>query len=211
MKKDLIEKIRTTLELYPSIGENDIRSLMILVRKCLERMPESERSQYLVLNLFCNWAVHTKITQSTTGLRILARINDILVKVKDINDLPKEMSDAIGFAALYSEFKLFFKQEGIAYDMSDKNIWRCIIIHLIEIIYDVPIAFPHVTQLKNTAKKIYNQIKQHPIKPGFGVISITLSKVDNSVYGINKTGSIICLKVLTENTTTIVIPLRIEL
>lgn len=214
MEKDLITKIQNLLNQGSRISEDEVRSLMILIRKRLELEPEPSRVQYSTLNLFCNWAAHTEITQSLTGLRVLGRINDALVRVKGSTDLKKiqmEIARAIGFNTLYSEIVLFFKNVGVTHSLSDKTIWGVILGHLIEIIRDVPLAFPTVGQLKGAAQKIYKQIAQNPIKPGAGAILIKLSMVNYDRLGAKGLGDIMCLLVRTEDTTTVVVPLKVEL
>ena len=214
MRKDLIAKIQSLLKQSSNISEDQVRSLMILVRKRLELMTEKDRIQYLTLNLFCNWTAHTAITQSVSGLRILSRVNTALVKVKDSVDtdvILTKMAKAVGFDTLYSEFLLFLKNNGVSHCLTDKVVWKCFVDHLIEIIRDVPIAFPPVSQLRRSAKKIYDQITKNPIKPGAGVISITLSRVDYGALGVKNAGMMMCLLVRTEDTTTTVVPLKIKL
>ncbi len=114
MKNDLLDKTRLLLE-QQSLSENDVRSLMILIRKQLELMSEGESTQYLTLNLFCNWVAHTEITQSLPGLRILARVNDALVQNKeaDTDQLQLEVSKAMGLEVLRRELLALLAYEGI--------------------------------------------------------------------------------------------------
>jgi hypothetical protein len=214
MEKDLIIKIQNLLNQGSRISEDEVRSLMILIRKRLELEPEPSRVQYSTLNLFCNWAAHTEITQSLTGLRILGRINDALVRFRgstDMNQLQMEISRGIGFDTLYSEIVLFFQNVGVTHSLSDKTIWAVFLRHLIEIIRDVPLAFPPVGQLKGAAQKIYSEIAQNPIKPGAGVILINLSMVNYDRFGAKGLGKRMCLLIRMEDTTTVMVPLRIEL
>jgi len=127
MEKDLITKIRNTVAKNKNWEEADVRSLMILVRKLLDNMLQSDQKLYLTIRLFSNWVAHIKITQSNTGLRILSAINNALVSVKDSVDavaMQTKMSQAIGFPALRKEMKLFFGHIGVD-DMlvSDNNMW----------------------------------------------------------------------------------------
>jgi len=155
MERDLLLKIQKILNRGTEVSEDEVRSLMILVRKRLEFEADATRSQYLTLNLFCNWAAHTKITQSITGLRVLARINDALVKSKNSPgaEVQADVSRAIGFDVLRSEFGLFLHTFGIKHKLSDKRIWAVFLAHLIEIIQDVPLAFPPVSKLQKGAEQ----------------------------------------------------------
>ncbi|MFH1070066.1 MAG: hypothetical protein V1794_10655 [Candidatus Glassbacteria bacterium] len=214
MEKNIIEKIQSILNQETDISEDQTRSLMILLRKCMELMSEAEKTQYATLNLFCNWSAHIAITQSITGLRTLRCINDALVRVKDYTDLEQiqsEMSEAIGFNKLLSEFIQLFDELGLKHQFTDKRVWGKILGNIIEIIRDVPLSFPTITKLKKTALKIYTEIAKNPIKPGAGVVLIKISKIDYSALGVKNSGEILCLLITTEDTIKIVIPLVIKI
>lgn len=208
---NLVEKIQRLVSLGSQISEDEVRSLMILLRKQLELSDDNERSQYSTVNLFCNWCAHTEITQSLSGLRILGRINDVLVKVKTshTDEVRNQLSQEVGFDIFHSELILFLDKLGIRHQLSEMKNWEPFLAHIIEIIRDVPLAFPSVGKLSKSARKIYEKIVQNPIKPGAGVILITLSKVDYGSLGVKGLGEIMCLLMHTEDTTTIVVPLEI--
>jgi hypothetical protein len=206
MKRDLLLKIQKILDRDSQVTEDEVRSVMILVRKLLEVV--SDRAQYLTLNLFCNWAVHTKITQSITGLKVLARLNDALVKSKNANgnEAQAVISQSIAFDMLYSELMLFLRNNGVPHKLADRLVWERFLRHLIEIVRDVPLAFPPIAKLKGTSQTIYKQIVQKPIKPGAGVVSIRLSNVDYGALGAKGIGEILCLIMQLEDSTQIVVP-----
>lgn len=185
---------------------------MVLIRKLLDKMP-SDQDSYLIIRLFCNWIAHIEITNSNTGLRMLAEINDTLVDVKKegTTEVQHKMSQVIGYPALRKELKSFFNQIGVEDTLvADNNVWAIFITYIIEIIRDVPLSFPSLSKLDRTKQKIYQKIAQNPIKPGAGVISIQISQVDYSALGAKEVGKKMCLLVRTEDTTTIVIPLVID-
>ena len=214
MDDDLIKKIRATIIKNKQINEADVRSLMILVRKLLDKMPRSNQDLYLLIRLFCNWVAHIEITKSNTGLRILAEINDVLVsvkKAKDTTEMQTKISQAIGYPALRKELKSFFDRIGVDDTLvSDNNVWGIFFTYLIEIIRDVPLSFPALSRLDSTKQNIYKKIAQNPIKPGAGVISIKISLIDYSALGVKNAGCKMCLLIRTEDTTTTVIPLLID-
>lgn len=116
MEYDLIRKIKKTVAKNANLEEADVRSLMILVRKLLDKMSQSDQKLYFITRLFCNWVVHVEITDSNTGLRILAEINDTFVNVKsstDTNEIQTKLSSAIGYPALRKELKSFFDCIGV--------------------------------------------------------------------------------------------------
>jgi len=213
VENDLITKIKKTLSKKESLEEPDVRSLMIIARKLLDQMPPPDQQPFLIIRLFANWAVHNKITQSNTGLRILSAINDTLVKFKSVNTdtLRVGISQEIGFTALRREMKLLFDHIGIDDTIiSDNNVWAIFVNHLIEIIRDVLLSFPHLSSLNNTKRKIFDQIAKNAIKPGTGVISIQISIVDYTALGAKDSGNLLCLLIRIKDTTTIVVPLTID-
>jgi hypothetical protein len=213
MEKDMVAKINEVLEKGVQMTEHELRSAMVLIRKMLELMPERVRSQYLLLNLFCTWAVHTEITQSNTGLRILAKVNDALVGVRHSGDpttMGLKMSEALSFTELRRELKEFLGR--CALDdkiVNDDKVWGLVFLpHLIEILRDVPLAFPQV--LDPGKQRIYDQIAQNPIKPGARVVSICLARVNYEALGAKGLGERLCVLIKTADTTTVVIPLTID-
>jgi len=210
MEKDLIEKIQSTVAKKEKIDEESIRSLMILIRKLLDKMPQSDQNRYLTIRLFCNWTAHNEITESNTGLRILAKINETLVSIKNSTDeieMRTKMSHAIGFPALRKELKTFFSNIDVDDILvSNNKVWAIFIDNLIEIIRDVSLSFPLLSKLDKTKQRIYDQISKNSIKTGSGVIAI---KICLKKYPA-PTGKIMCLAVNTEDTTTLFIPLLID-
>lgn len=213
VENDLISKIRETVSKKEALGETEVRSLMILVRKLLDKMPPSDRQSFLIIRLFANWSVHIQITQSNTGLRTLSAINDALVTYKSAHTdiLRRGISQEIGFPALRREMKGFFGNLGIDDTVvSDNHTWAVFVIHLIEIIRDVPLSFPKLSALDKTKREVYDYISRNAIKPGAGVISIQISKVDYDALGAKDIGERMCLLIRMEDTTTIVVPLEID-
>lgn len=217
MEKDLEIKIKSHLEIGPKISESEVRSLMTLISKRLELMVDVEKQNYLTLSLFCNWCKHTKIDQSNTGLRIIAKVNDALVEGKDYQDNSKielKISQAIGYVSLRRGLILFLNSIGFDgyFEVSPEgnNFWGHFLTHLFEIIRDVPIVFPSIASLDKTKQKIYNQIARSAIRPGAGVIGMKITKVDYSKMGMKNMGELISLHIKLENTTNVIVPLLFD-
>jgi len=217
MIDDIKSKINLLFQTGPTISEDQVRSLMILVRKRLELMTDAERLNYLVLNLFCNWCAHTKIDQSNQGLRIIAKVNDALIQVKDLrdnNEVQLRLSEAFGYVSLRRELLLFLTTIGLSpyieVSIKGNDIWGHFITHLLEIIRDVPLEFPSLSGLDKTKQKIYDQIAQNSIKPGAAVITMKITKVDYSKMGLKDMGELLSLCIGLEDTTTVVIPLLLN-
>lgn len=211
MKDNLLEKIKNILDKRTSISEDEIRSLMILLSKMLELMTEDEKRRYLTLNLFCNWCKHTKISQSNTGLRIIAHVNDILVRVKsskDISEIQSNLSEAIGYVALRKEIISFLNFTGLDTDnVKDNSIWAHILTHILEIIRDVPLEFPPISSLDSTKLGIYNRIATNPIKPGAGIVMMKITEIDYSKLGVPNGSKLFSLYLKSEDTTNLIVPL----
>jgi hypothetical protein len=214
MKKDLKNKIEIILNKSQQISEDEVRSLMVLIFKILELMAEKERKNYLTLNLFCNWCKHSVIDKSNTGLRIIALINDTLVQVKNSkssSEIESKLSVAIGYVSLRKELVLFLGDIGLdAAFLKNDNMWAHILIHIIEIIRDVPLQFPPITKLDRTKQQIYNRIAKNPIKLGAGIIMMKITKIDYSKFGVPNTGELVSLHLKSEDTTNLIIPLLLN-
>jgi len=213
VESDLIVKMRKTVSKNEALEEADVRSLMILARKLLDLMPASDYQLFLIIRLFANWAVHVEITQSNSGLRLLSAINDALFSYKsaDTDSMRAGISKEIGFSALRKEMKQFFGHFGIDDTIaSNDRVWAVFVTHLIEIIRDVPLSFPPISALDKTKRKIYDKIARNSIKPGAGVVAIQISMVDYDSRGAKGIGERMCLIIRLEDTTTIVVPLIID-
>jgi hypothetical protein len=211
MEQDLLAKIQRILNLGLQVTEDEIRSLLVLVRKQLELHPVLKTSRYLTLNLFCNWAVHTEISQSLTGLQLLAAINGSLLKVKIASgeEVQTELSRTLGFDKLYNEFTSLCQKFGLTHQFSNKRVWAVFQAHLIEIMRDVPLSSPPIKKLTKDAKKLYDRITHNSVKLGAGVISIKISNVDYGKLGAKGFGQVTCLLIRTENNITLIIPLTL--
>lgn len=59
-------------------SESDIYNVMTNFRQLLEQ--NNLKEKYQILNLYCNWTLHTSIKQSLSAYRMLERITDALIK-----------------------------------------------------------------------------------------------------------------------------------
>jgi len=154
--------------------------LAVLIRKRLEVTPN--RGDFSILNLFCTWCVHTEITTSLTGLKTLARVNDVLagsLPPKGTVVIP-EIIAAIGFTALRRELITFLNDVGIRHKYDEEEIWQGLLRHLLEIIRDTAIRFLPVDKLRSDARQIYDRIAKNPTTAGGRVVSIALADIDFS-------------------------------
>jgi hypothetical protein len=135
MKDDIISKLRIIINLGIDLHEDNVRSFMVLARKLLDAESGLSANQYLILRLFSNWAVHTKINCSNTGLRILSKVNDALVGVKNgasSEIIERTISDAVGIDALKLEISNLIIEYSINKDFTKEfPIWATFLIHLL--------------------------------------------------------------------------------
>ena len=120
------------------------------------------------------------------------------------------MSEALSLSGLRKELVQFLTKNGLDTAMiQDNRTWAtCFLAHLIEIIRDVPLAFP--TQLDPAKKRIYDSIAQNAIRPGAGMVSLRLSRVDYDEIRTEGIGERLCVLATMADTTTIIIPLAID-
>ena len=201
-------KIEHLIHLGGSLDEDRVRSLVVLVGKMIELMPNSDRKNFGILKLFRDWAVHIEIDRSRVGIETLAFINNTLVRLKsaDTDTIILSLTEAIGFGKLRSELSAFLKYIRVDTEISEA-IWKIFLNNLVEIIRDVPLSFPSNKNLNAPYKNIYRGIVENSIKPGAGVVSIALSEVDYEKIGTKNIGNIMCLQIRLEDTTTIIVPM----
>lgn len=209
-KSDITKKIEGLLSHKKPLDEDQVRSLMSLLRKGIELLPDADKQKFSVLNLFCDWCLHIKITRSR-GLRTLAQVNDALVRISKSTDatyMRREITKAMGLDTLRSEMISLLNRMGIQSNLKEDGVWfGNLLDHLMEIISDTPITFPSTSKLKGKTLKIYKQISSNPIKPGAGVKKIYIRKIDFDKLGIPGGGRLWSILIKTEDTTTVVIPL----
>ena len=101
--------------------------------------------------------------------------------------------------------RIFFEQIKVDGTLVlNHHSWVTLVDHLVGIIEEAPLLFPN--KLNGNQQKIYNHITTNSIKSGAGVIAIWLELFD---YG-NAIGKRMCLHIRLENTTTIVVPLVLD-
>jgi hypothetical protein len=211
VKNELVGKLYITLSNAEQLSEAEVRSMMVIFRKLLDGMQGQQQQNFLITRLFANWAVHNEISNSNTGLRILSSINNALVRFKnaDTDAFIEGISSEFGLLALSNELQLLLAASGIDPNLiSKKEVWGRFTEHLVEIIRDVPITFPDLATLDAKKQKIYDEISQNSIKPGAGVVAISLSIVDYDALGAKDVGKVLCIIITAADTTKIVVPFK---
>jgi hypothetical protein len=104
--------------LYPvaegtySFSLSDAVATMVHCRELLEL--RSAQAQYPILNLYCNWTVHTELEGSAPAYRALIEATNALLTSTDPAALGLNISKCLSFHQLRSELIALFKAEGIS-------------------------------------------------------------------------------------------------
>jgi len=202
---DIKNKIGFLLkEKYPS--ESEYLHFLVLVRKILEQLRESNLTEYNNfenLKLFCDWALHIVIDRSSAGSSLIVNINKSLKNGKKghTDDLIKAVSDS-----LVGKFKLQLKNFLIMNQLStdivdDDNRWRDLLKNTLEIITEIPVILK---------PKHEDTVKGDSLKEGMwakevSIVKVNLEKLAGNQFDSNK--ETYCLLVLTSDTTRLVIPI----
>ena len=92
------------------ITESTVLRLMSLLRELLEA--RNEKRKYPLLNMFCDWAVHTKLDHSSAGSQLLDILDETWAGSRKVDELigrlvgdisPQKLREQI-FALLCAEF-----------------------------------------------------------------------------------------------------------
>ena len=213
MEKEVLGKIKSSIQ-KKSLNESDVDHLMTLIRKQLEHMSESDRTQYALLKFFCNWSKHIKIDRSSVANKIILKLNKTLFKVKDskdTNEIISKVSNVISFIKLQNQLKKFLEKFDLPNNLvADFDKWREFVNNLIKIIVNSPLVLPDTKKSK--------AIK--PFKKDAVVTQLQLAWINQKVFkpeiltkpeaGISEDDpKLLILHLTMSNTTNILIPYTI--
>jgi hypothetical protein len=195
-------KLDSLLKKKP-LSESECVHLLTLIRHELEAS-ETE-SNYDYIKFFCDWSLHKKIDRSMAGSNAIVSINKVLSdeRKSDTDVLIKEMS-AQFIGKFKDQMKDFLNKNSRPSDIIDNdNQWKEFLKMMLEIISQKPVILN-----KNKHEK---KVSGNPLKEGMWATEISIEKVDLSSkqQDINSASSkaIYCLKVLTSDSTKIIIPI----
>ncbi len=217
MKVDINSKLNILCN-KQHLTESEVLHIMVLVRKYLE-YPDVDRNQkFLDLKFFCDWSLHIAIEYSIPAMEILVKLNDTIVKLKQIPDndlLMKEVTKVVSFPRLKVQLHEFLSSIRVKNKLTTINDnWLNFLEKYIEIIRDQIIAFPEDMSPRKwyftMLKPYYDRITSNPIKEGCWTIGLSLSNVNESFFkgkNLPSENYLFCLILYTSITTRIVIPL----
>lgn len=168
----------TELLSHNNWSKNDILRIMIAFRHILEE--KGFQSKYPYLNLYANWALHTKISNSITAFRILELLTNAMIAH---NANPNEgtwINDAVieglSLHLLKTDIENLSDELGVnRMLLSERENWKKFVQFLVT--YELqrkPVQFPK--KIKGKIKKIFDSIQEKANK--------TLSR-NNAVLGIS--------------------------
>ncbi|MBI5778751.1 MAG: hypothetical protein HZA49_04785 [Planctomycetes bacterium] len=154
--KDLLSQILNQQKLTYS----DLVNLITKTRLLIEG--ENLRNEYQTLNFYCDWCLHTVISRSAKGYKILEQIADIFLddaRVDKKTHTNTRMCEVVSLKELRQEFISLYTQYGIpVFLFTDKQRWKGFCGMLLKELMHKPIEFQPMSKMSKEAKKIYDSI-----------------------------------------------------
>jgi len=168
------EKLR---EMFPSepgrykLSDNDAITTMVFTRELLEAT--SAKDRFSVLNLYCNWTVHTELEGSRVAYRLLSNVADILLSTDDPVERSQLISEELSSARLRQQFiDLYSENEILTLIFESAAGWVMFGMHFFKSILGKPLTFPKDAANHPGAGAIYNEMLE---KAGTRSSSVALS------------------------------------
>lgn len=172
-----IKEIDQTLR-KSAFAKTDITYVMTQFRLLIE--DNNLQEKYKFLNLYCNWTLHSKISESKTAYRILELITDSLISHNKDPQNSKWLNDAIIEGLSLHKLLEDIIDIGQEYDITetskfaDLNSWKIFAKILVDVLVERPLNFP--SPITNSAKPIYDSVMKKAEDSGH--------KDENAVIGI---------------------------
>lgn len=190
MKRELKELERIINA--PSINKGEVVNAMVNMRMILEG--QNLKSQFPILNLYCNWTLHTKIDGSNIAFRILENITDSMIAHNTDPKNAQNFSDAVIEGLNLHKLQLEIIALGAIFgaDLSKLKIynrWWVFGALLLQILIERPLKFPS-TITKLEARKIFDSIEMKTTNSGRlvnGVIELFFVQEGDEIYWSIKT------------------------
>ena len=157
MKNEILKKIRKALK--EGIVDDEIKLVYIMsrIRKIIEDRDNQLKNKYQILNLYCNWCLHTKITRDSGAKYIM---NKIAAKSSFFDT--RLTFDFISFKLLKNDFNHFFTEFNLPRNfLEDESKWELFIDNLMGVISDCSLEVSVDNSLVNSnVKKFFI----HPLR-----------------------------------------------
>lgn len=203
----------TALITKDSLSESDVVYTLSLIRKIIEK--HEEKQKFSLLNFYCDWVLHSSITRSPSGLEMLRKIQETIIVDGSIDPLllSGKITSILSFYTLRKELEAFLEEFNLPLDIIKKiEMWAKFIFSIVEIVREYPLSFLDYKKYKEI-EKIYNDMKEKPIKPDMWIEELSLTKVNFSSIlkkRLLDDKEVPCWKLKMSETTTMIGPLIAE-
>jgi hypothetical protein len=170
--KELINHISSKGRLERS----DVNNVFVKIRQIMENEKKFQ-NEFPIVNLYCNWVVHTKLKDSKTIYRFLVSISKNvsssfnIINADDAKDATNHFilsaGNIVQIPALRQGIKSIFRDKKIdCFLVNKKECWDAFITLLLQEISDKPLEFPEslVNEGKphKRASKFFEELKSLP-------------------------------------------------
>lgn len=156
-----LKEFLTWIASSENMSESDIIKIMSLTRQLIEIRNEQEK--FKILNFYCNWCFHSKLTKSKFCYRMLDSITDVFLRhdKSDPGKIVSEVGMLISLKDLRLQFIRIYKEEKLPTFLFDfLSNWGFFATQLLKEISHKRVQFPEGNQLEKNrgAKTIYNNL-----------------------------------------------------
>jgi hypothetical protein len=142
MLNNILHKIGPYLG-RPFQSEGEIVYVMAEIRKVLEHHKESGLPTFAVLNLFCNWALHTAIFKDPVNIKIYLSAYDAKPGMTEEDYLKsKVFKDILNLTILRAELSKFLSLHNLPTETTDNSEMWSNFVHLYTgVVSEVPMRY----------------------------------------------------------------------
>ena len=140
MTPDIVRKLSAELS-QPITTEGQVVYVLVQLRKLLDKRPERAEPPYESLRLYCNWVVHTSLTNKVAQ-GIVEEADTLYPSLIDesLTDAQKAFFwDKFTFQKLRQEMNEFLATHSLP--TVDGNLWNSFIACLLNVLEDCPLIF----------------------------------------------------------------------
>ncbi|MEW5956681.1 MAG: hypothetical protein AB1801_03080 [Chloroflexota bacterium] len=163
-----ISELNSALD-QPILTTNDMASIIARIRVLIEG--NRLQNEYPFLNLYCNWTLHTELSQSLVYLKMLEDLTDLFIQqmelekqygTSDLNFIHLGVRKILGIPSLRNEFVNLCKRFNLPdVAFSDPVNWKGVFGLILDNLIDRPIQFPEDGKMRKNKKiqAIYDAIE----------------------------------------------------
>ena len=192
-----LKRILADLKRKGGISLDEVVSISIKIRQLLE-LKRQYQNDYPIVNLYCNWVVHTKLRHSNTIYKFLLEVSNSISSAIGLynGEDPKEATrlfiskagNILQIPDLRKGIKAIFLKEGIdTYLCDTKEWWEGFVTLLLKELSEKPLAFPDEV-IKGTkevkgATEAFKKLNKLPHANNWDkVYSLEITEKDNKYH-----------------------------